>query len=49
MAEALPPVNPLSTGHGGSRFELWVAAYYVVALLKEEFPRGLENVGAVKG
>lgn len=37
------PVSPLSTGHGGARFEILVATSYVVSLLRMGSARGLEK------
>jgi hypothetical protein len=39
--------NPFSTGAGGATFEQLVGAYYLVALLAEDIPRGL-NQGITK-
>jgi hypothetical protein len=35
--------NPFSTGGGGDQFEKSVGAYYLVALLAEDIPRGLRR------
>lgn len=43
MSKINPPVNPFSTGSGGSRFELLVASYYLASLLNEEIPLGFED------
>lgn len=43
MSKLNTPVNPFSTGPGGSRFELLVASYYLASLLNEEIPQGLED------
>jgi WD40 repeat protein len=39
---AAPVANPFSSGGGGTSFEQRVAATYLVALLGEEIPRGLD-------
>ena len=36
-------VNPFSTGGGGGRFELQVAVYYLVRLMRQEMPRGMPD------
>src|SRR5579859_1843145 len=35
--------NPFSTGAGGTTFEQLVGTYYLVALLAEDIPRGLNQ------
>ncbi|MGD0388618.1 MAG: hypothetical protein ABSC42_06640, partial [Tepidisphaeraceae bacterium] len=44
------PVNPFSTGGGGTYFELLVAAYYIAEMLSDKVARGLPEgpVGAVE-
>jgi len=43
-AEMKPtPVSPFSTGGGGVRFELLVDMHYLIALLKQEAPRGVPD------
>jgi hypothetical protein len=37
------PVSPFSTGGGGVRFELLVAVHYLIALLRQEVPRGVPD------
>jgi len=37
------PVSPFSTGGGGVRFELLVAVHYLIALLRQESPRGVPD------
>jgi hypothetical protein len=36
-------VSPFSTGGGGVRFELLVAVHYLIALLRQEVPRGVPD------
>ena len=37
------PVSPFSTGGGGVHFELLVAVHYLIALLRQEVPRGVPD------
>ena len=41
MARKARPVSPFSTGGGGVRFELLVAVYYLIKLLRQEVARGM--------
>lgn len=47
MSKTISAVSPFSTGPGGSRFELWVAEFYLSAMLKEELPLGFESGGLI--
>jgi hypothetical protein len=41
MGKKAIPVSPFSTGGGGVRFELLVAVYYLIKLLRQEVARGV--------
>ena len=43
MPDTQKPVNPFSTGGGGYQFELLVAVYYLVQLLRQETSRGISG------
>jgi len=43
LARKASPVSPFSTGGGGVRFELLVAVYYLIKLLRQEIARGMPD------
>jgi len=43
MVKKATPVSPFSTGGGGIRFELLVAVYYLIKLLRQEVARGMPD------
>lgn len=43
MAKKAVAVSPFSTGGGGDRFEVLVAVYYLVRLMRQEIPRGVSD------
>jgi len=48
MPKIITPVNPFSTGPGGSHFELLVATFYYTQMLKGEFPLGFHDEGLIE-
>lgn len=47
MSKPIAAVNPFSTGPGGSRFELLVATFYLISMLRGEIPLGFEDGGRI--